>query len=147
MVSMCMGRSTCTPPHLSSLPNVDFEKVSSAGLTDCDPTYLRLARYSISRILFLCLLSFSQMVMPQVEVATMVGMSWFMSDINQPSLPTPFYSVLVFISVFMALSTVFHSINFPDNSSLSHPVPPVLFLPYWSFQLYISLRKSPSAPI
>ena len=32
-------------------------------------------------------------------------------DINQPSLPTPFYSVLVSISVFMALSTVFHSIN------------------------------------
>ena len=26
-------------------------------------------------------------------------------DINQPSLPTPFYSVLVSISVFMALST------------------------------------------
>ena len=28
--------------------------------------------------------------------------------INQPSLPTAFYSVLVSISVFMALSTVFH---------------------------------------
>ena len=32
-------------------------------------------------------------------------------DINQPSLPAPFYSVLVSISVFMALSTVFYSIN------------------------------------
>ena len=41
-------------------------------------------------------------------------------DINQPSLPTPFYSVLVSISVFMALSTVFHSINSPDNLSLIH---------------------------
>ena len=29
---------------------------------------------------------------------------------------TPFYSVLVSISVFMALSTVFHSINHRDNS-------------------------------
>ena len=31
-----------------------------------------------------------------------------------------FYSVLVSVSVFMALSTVFHSINSPDNSPLSH---------------------------
>ena len=44
----------------------------------------------------------------------------YVCDINQPSLPTPFYSVLVSISVFMALSTVFHSINSPDNSPLSH---------------------------
>ena len=49
-----------------------------------------------------------------------------------------FYSVLVSIFVFIALSTVFHSINSPDNSPFSHSVLPVLFLPYWSFQLYIS---------
>ena len=63
----------------------------------------------------------------------------YVCDINQPSLPTPFYSVLVLISVYMALSTVFHSIKSPDNSPLSHSVLPVLFLPYWSFQLHISL--------
>ena len=40
-------------------------------------------------------------------------------DINQPNLPTPFDSVLVSISVFMALSTVFHSINSPDNRFLT----------------------------
>ena len=56
----------------------------------------------------------------------------------QPSLPTPFYSVLVSDSVLMALSTLFHSINSPDNSPLSHSVLPVSFLPYWSFQLHIS---------
>ena len=50
-------------------------------------------------------------------------------------LANSFYSVLVSVSVFMALSTVFHSINSPDNS----PLRPVLFLHYWSFQLYISL--------
>ena len=61
-----------------------------------------------------------------------VGMLWFMSQ------TCPFYSVLVSISAFMALSTVFHSINSPDNS-------PVLSLPYWSLQLYVSLWKSPSA--
>ena len=68
-------------------------------------------------------------------------------DINQPTLPTPFYSVLVSISLFMALSTVFHSINSPGNSQFSHSVLPVLSLPYWSFQLYISLWQSPSALI
>ena len=60
-------------------------------------------------------------------------------DINQPSLPTPFHSVLVSVSVFMALSTVFHSINSPDNSPLSHLVLPVLFPPYWFFQVYMSV--------
>ena len=58
-------------------------------------------------------------------------------DINQPILPTPFSCVLV--SVFMALSTVFHSIKSADNSPLAHSVLPVLSLPYWSFQLYITL--------
>ena len=68
-------------------------------------------------------------------------------DINQPSLPTPFCSVLQSVSVFMTLSTVFYFINSPDNFPLSHSVLPVLFLPYWSFQLDIALRKSPSALI
>ena len=63
----------------------------------------------------------------------------YVFDINQPSLPTPFYSVLVSISVFMALSTVFHSIHSPDNSPLSHSVLPVLIQPYCSFQLCISV--------
>ena len=62
----------------------------------------------------------------------------------QPSLPTPFYSVLVSVPVFMAHSAVFlfffHSINFPDNSLFSHSALPVLVLPYWFFQLYISGR-------
>ena len=75
----------------------------------------------------------------------MVGMLWFVSDINQPSLPSPFYSVLASISVFMALSTVFHFINSPDNLPFSDTVLPVLSLLYWSFQLFVSLWKSPSA--
>ena len=40
----------------------------------------------------------------------------YFPDINQTSLPSPSYSVLVSVSAFMALSTVFHSINFPNNS-------------------------------
>ena len=72
----------------------------------------------------------------------LVGKLRFMSDINQSSLPTPFYSVLMSISVFMALSNVFHSINSLHESSLSHSILPVLSLPYGSFQLYISLYES-----
>ena len=58
----------------------------------------------------------------------------YVLDLNQPSLPTPFYSVLECVSVFMDLSSVFHSIIFfSDSSPLSHSVLPVLFLPYRSF--------------
>ena len=64
----------------------------------------------------------------------------YVFDRNQPNLPTPFYSILVSTSVFLSRSTVFYSINSPDNSPLSHSVLPVLILPYWSFQLYESLR-------
>ena len=67
-------------------------------------------------------------------------------DINQPNLPTPFYSVLVSISVVMALSTVFHFINSPDNSLLSHSVFPVLFQHYRPFELYMSLYESLPQP-
>ena len=70
----------------------------------------------------------------------------YVSDINQPSLPTPFYSVLVSISVFVALSTVFHSINSPDNSPFSHSVLPVLSPTFLVLSTVdITLRKSPSA--
>ena len=71
----------------------------------------------------------------------------YVSDINQPNLPTLFYSAVVSAIVFMALLTVFHSINSPDTPPHSHSVLPALFLPYWSFQLYVSLRKSPPALI
>ena len=72
-------------------------------------------------------------VIPHLHV---VGMLQFVFDINQPSLPTLFYSVPVSISVFRALLFAFHSINSPNNSLLSHSVLLALFLPYWSFQLY-----------
>ena len=49
-------------------------------------------------------------------------------DINQPSVPTPFYSVLVSVSVVVVLSTVFHSINSPDNSQFYLSTLPVLSL-------------------
>ena len=60
-------------------------------------------------------------------------------DINQLSLPTPFYSVLVSVSVFVAL----HSINSPENSLLSHSVLPYFCLigPFNYISLYESLPQ------
>ena len=70
----------------------------------------------------------------------------YVSDINQLSLPTPFHSVLVSISVFMALSTVFHSINSPDNSLLSHSVLLISALVVLS-AIYLSMKVSFSPDI
>ena len=70
----------------------------------------------------------------------------YVFDINEASLPTQCHSVLVSISDLMALSTVFHSINSPDNSPLSHSVLLVLVLPYWPFQLRVSFMKVSLSP-
>ena len=72
-----------------------------------------------------CTSSFSSMGSPSRGGDVTVYV--YVPDINQLSLPTPFYSVLVSVSVFMVLSTVFHSIISPDNSPLSHSVLLVLF--------------------
>ena len=67
-----------------------------------------------------------------------LGMLRFMSKTRtNRTCPFCIYSVLVSISLFMALSTVFNSMNSSDIPPFSHSVLPVLFLPYWSFQLYI----------
>ena len=64
----------------------------------------------------------------------------YVKDINQPSLPIPFCSALVSVSVFMALSTVFHSINSPNNSLLSHSVLPVFFALLVFSSVYLSMK-------
>ena len=76
-----------------------------------------------------------------------VGQLWFTSsDINEPSSPTSSFFILILcLFLFSRPFQLLHSINSPDNSLFSHSVLPVLSLPYWSFQLYISLWKSPSA--
>ena len=50
-----------------------------------------------------------------------------MSKTYKPTELLFIYSVFVSVSVFMALSTVFHSINSPDNSPLSYSLLLVLF--------------------
>ena len=73
--------------------------------------------------------------------------------LHQARSPTPFYSVLLSVSLFMDVSNVFHSLNPPDNppdkSLLSYSVLPVVFILDWSFQLfvnYISLYESLPSP-
>ena len=65
----------------------------------------------------------------------------YVLDHKPTELAHTFYSVLVSVSVFMALSTVFHSINSPDNSPLSHSVLLVLLCLIGPFN-YISLYES-----
>ena len=69
--------------------------------------------------LFLLLLSPRRLPFTkQTKLAQSFFLNFFLSN-----------SVLLSISVFMALSTLFHSINPPDNSPLFYSVLPVLFLP------------------
>ena len=69
-------------------------------------------------------------------------------DVNPPSLPTPFYSVLVSVSVFTALSTVFHSINSPDDCPISHSVLPGLVSALLVLStIYLFMKFSPSPDI
>ena len=74
------------------------------------------------------------------------GCYGYVSDMNQPSLPTLFYSVLVSVSVFTTLSTVFHSVNSPDNSPISLSVLLVLillFLVLPTLYLFMGVPLSP----
>ena len=87
--------------------------------------------------------SFS-LVCPHGFTFTRCGFCSLLTYTN-PACPLLFSLLSCLFFVLMALSTVFHSIKSPDNSPLSHSVLPVLFLTYWSFQLYDSLWKSPSA--
>ena len=66
-------------------------------------------------------------------------------DINQPSLPT--FLKILFLCLFLSLWPIqlyFIPWILP-TTPFSHSVLPVLILPYWSFQLYISLWKPTSA--
>ena len=104
-------------------------------------------QFEISWIFSLVIEKLSMTTVPAGSPSRGGDVTVYVCDINQLSLPTPFYSVLVSFSFFMTLSTVFHSINYPNNSLFSHSVLLVLSLAYWFFQLYVSLGKSPSALI
>ena len=70
----------------------------------------------------------------------------YVFDTNQPSLPTLFSSVLVSVSVFMATSTVFHSIYSPDSSAFSLCFPGLVSASLIGPFNYVSLRESLPQP-
>ena len=76
--------------------------------------------------------------------------AFYVFDTNQLSLPTPFYSVMVSISVFMALSTVFHSIILPTTLcflTLFFLSPFGFIGPFNYISLYESLLRPGSDPL
>ena len=103
----------------------------------CSPTtWCRLGRAILWKLLFLCVCVFFFFRMrekhfPSANISPMYYYAFIMVptsslsrgrdvavhvfDINQSSLPTPFYSVFVSISDVLALSTVFHSKNSPTT--------------------------------
>ena len=84
-----------------------------------------LNRPLINRLIYFLSINFVPLSLAEVSTGSPSrggDVAVYVFDISQPSLPTPFHYVLVSISVLMALSTVFHSINSPDNSLLSHSV-------------------------
>ena len=111
----------------------------SVLLCDVWLTGLKIPTNSVLLLLFFFYLFFFFFSVPMGSHSRCGDVAGYVFDINQPSLPTPVCSVLVSVSVFMAFSTVFHSLHSPNNSPLSHSVLRVLILPYWSCQLHISL--------
>ena len=67
-------------------------------------------------------------------------------DINQPSLPTPFYSVLLSVSVWWPFQLYFIPEILPTTLSLSQSVLLVFFLPLIGPFNYISLYESLCQP-
>ena len=98
-------------------------------------------------VITLCLtLSLSLSLVPTGSPSSGGDVVVYVKDINQSSMPTPFYSVLVSVPIFTTLSAEFYSINCSNNYSLSHSVLLFLFLPYWSFHLYVSIINVSLSP-
>ena len=90
---------------------------------------------------------FTSILCPHGLTASRCGdVAVYVFDINQSSLPTPFYSVLVAVSVFTALSTVFHFIDYFNNFQLSHSVLPVLFSALLVLSTIYLFTKVPLSP-
>ena len=109
-------------PHIETSKRADLSEEDDLKLSQLQNVLLLL-------LAFCSLSNVASSTVPAGSPSRGGEVTVYVCDINQPSLPTPFYSVLVSISVFMAFSTVFHLINSPDNSPFSHSVLPVLSLP------------------
>ena len=105
-----------------------------------------IKRRTSSILMVLVLNQRIKVVSPCGLITHMVGMLPFSSD--KTNWACPFLFILfscLFLSLWLFL--LFHFINSADKSPFSHSVLTVLSLPYWSFQLHIPSRNSPSALI
>ena len=95
-------------------------------------TMIQLSLLSLSLHVPMQLLLYNRVLIPVSACPPSHGghVAMCVFDVNPPSLPPPFSILFVSFSLFMALSTVFYFIRSSDNSSLSHSVLPVLFLPH-----------------
>ena len=117
-------------------------------LVDDTRTWVRLEHSNERKLFHLIAADFPRHQFPWAHLLV-VGMLRFMSDINQPSLPTPFF-FLFRSCVYFCLYSPFNCISFHKFSrqlSVFSLCSCGLSLAFWSFQLYISLWKSPSALI
>ena len=97
---------------------------------------------------FDCRFQFVAYTLPRLSLLVPTGspspggnVTVYVFNINQPSLPAPFYSVLVSVSVFMALQPVFHSMILPTTLRILTLIFSSSFCLSGSFN-YISLSKS-----
>ena len=90
-------------------------------------TYFYLCTFIHALTFNLLLLVYFYQLSPRAHLRE-VGMFRIVFLHKPTGLTHSFYSLLASMFVFMTLSTVFQSINSPDNSPLSHSLLPVLFL-------------------
>ena len=137
----CVSCETATPVHSTWGNSYLNKEIVARDISSCTCVLPYKATTAISNILgagifFLqCHNSDSNILCVKRLVPT--GSPSHGGDVT--ACPLLFFFFLVSISAFMTLSTVFHSINSPNNSLFSHSVFQVLPLPYWSLHLYASL--------
>ena len=134
--------STHSSVHYSTIVHPIVRGGTSRILALTHPSHPLLAlHYTAQPVHFIQFTIDSTISSPQ----RLTFMWWGRYGLHQRHKPTDLahsFFLILFLCLFflfVALSTVFCSINSPYNSPYSHSLLPVLFLPCWSFQLYISL--------
>ena len=117
-------KRVCTECSLwkkNPLPHWWIDPASAACRSDVPPTELHphpSVQQQQREVYVSLFFSFLLLLVPACSPSRDGDVAVYVLEINQPSLSTPFHSVLVSVSVFMALSTVFHSIKFSSQLSV-----------------------------
>ena len=90
--------------------------------------------------------NFSKLLVPAGSPLRGEDVAAYVFNTNQPNLPTPFYPVLVSIYIFMALSTVFHSIS-RQLSAFSLSFSGLIFALLVLSTTYLFMKVSPNRDV